>query len=113
MTNELKIKNESEKISGLNSIQKNRVLHLPKKSYGPFCLKIMSDFIEHHNLSKDLLMPMPGLVLEESLSRIFDVMLHSMGEDKRLQALKELDEYIASLPPPPKTSCIPKILLPF
>src|SRR5665213_1835713 len=102
MTNELKIKNESDKISSMNAVQKSRLLHLPKKAYGPFCLKILCDFIEHHNLAKDLLMPEPNLVIEESLSRIFDVMLHSMGEEKRLDSLKELDKYIASLTPEPK-----------
>jgi len=54
-------------------------------------------------------MPVPGLTTQQALSRIFDIILHSLGEEKRLQALTELDEYIAGLPPPPTKS---KILVP-
>jgi hypothetical protein len=102
-TNELKIKNESDKISALNAIQKNRLLSLPSHNYGPFCLKILSDFVEYHNLPKGMLMPVPGLTNVEALSRIFDLILHSMGEEKRLEILKLLDEYVLGLPSEPRT----------
>lgn len=108
-SNELIVKNVSEKISSLNAVQKNRLLKLPSHGYGAFCLKILSDFVDHHNLPKGMLMPVPGLTNHEALSRIFDLILHSMGEEKRLQVLSELDEYIACLPPPPSKS---KILIP-
>lgn len=90
-------------------MQKNRLLNLPGHSYGPFCLKVLSDFVAHHNLPQGMLMPVPGLTTQQALSRIFDIILHSLGEEKRLQALTELDEYIAGLPPPPTKS---KILVP-
>ena len=73
-------------------------LKLPKHNYGPFCLKILSEFIAHHNIQKGLPIPCPGLSLEDSLSRIFDIMLHSMGEQKRLEILEDLEKYNMSLP---------------
>ena len=45
-------------------------------------------------------MPVPGLTTHDALSRIFDLILHSMGEAKRLEVLKELDAYVEGLPPP-------------
>lgn len=108
-SNQLMVKNVSEKISSLNAVQKTRLLNLPSHGYGPFCIKVLSDFVIHYDLPKGMLMPTPGLTNHEALSRIFDIILHSMGEEKRLQILSELDEYISSLPPPPKKS---KILVP-
>lgn len=74
-----------------------RKLTLPKK-YGPMCLKILREFIAYHNLSKDLPLPESGLSTEEALSRIFDVMLYSMGEEKRNEFLQDVNEYSKSLP---------------
>ena len=88
------IANISDKISNLDCVSGLKSLCLPKKNYGPFCLKILDDFIDHHKLSKNLPLPFPGLSVEESLSRIFDVILHSMGNDYREKMLKELDEYM-------------------
>lgn len=88
----------SQKVSKLNNIPSIRSLHLPSGNYGPFCLKILHDFIEHHKLSSDLPLPIPGLTTHEALSRIFDVMLHSMGEEKRQETLKNLDEYSMGIP---------------
>jgi hypothetical protein len=73
-------------------------LSLPNKNYGPFCNKILTDFIEFHNLPKDLELPSPGLSTSQSLSRIFDVLLHSMGEKKRQEALELIKEYKSGLP---------------
>lgn len=91
--------NVSQKVQKLQQIPSSTiVLKLPSKDYGPFCNKILTDFIEHHNLSKDLAMPCAGLTTTEALSRIFDIVLHSMGEEKRNEALEKLKEYNMSIP---------------
>jgi len=74
-----------------------RKLTLPKK-YGPMCLKILHEFITHHKLSKNLPLPESSSSTEEALSRIFDVMLHSMGEEKRNEVLDDVSNYSMSLP---------------
>lgn len=86
------IKSVTDKIEQLNQVSSMRSLVLPKK-YGPFCMKILHDFIDHHKLCKDLPKPEPGLLIHLSMSRIFDVMLHSMGEEKRNNILKEVEDY--------------------
>ena len=96
-TNELNVKNVSEKISHLNPLPALD-LKLPSGNYGPYCLKILHDFIEHHKLQSDLPLPIPGLPTHEALSRIFDIMLHSMGEEKRAECLKNLDDYNMGIP---------------
>jgi len=58
----------------------------------------LTDFIEHHNLPKDLPMPCAGLSTTEALSRIFDIVLHSMGDEKRNEALEKLKEYNMGIP---------------
>lgn len=90
----------SKKVEKLNSIHSGSTLNLPSKNYGPFCLKILHDFIEHHSLPQDLSLPVAGVPTHIILSRIFDIMLHSMGPDKREQALKELKDYNLSIPEP-------------
>ena len=97
-SNELQVKNISEKISTLNPLPTERSLNLPSGNYGPFCMKILSEFIDFHKLPKDLPMPCPGLSTHVALSRIFDVILHSMGEEKRQEILSNLDEYNMSVP---------------
>ena len=92
------MKNVSEKISNLNPLPNQRSLKLPSGNYGPYCLKILHDFIEHHKLQEDLPLPSPGISTHDALSRIFDIMLHSMGEEKRAECLKNLDEYNMGLP---------------
>lgn len=96
----------SQKIEKLNNLPSMKLFTLPERGYGPFCLKILFDFVEFHNLPKGMLMPVPGLTNVQALSRIFDIILHSMGEEKRLQAISELEEYIKGLPEPPKKSSI-------
>lgn len=73
-------------------------LTLPKANYGPFCNKILDDFISYHELDKKLLRPEPKQPIEESLSRIFDIMIHSMGKRKRKQILDDLDKYKMDIP---------------
>ncbi len=74
---------------------------LPEYGYGAFCNKILLDFILHHKLGA-LDMPLPdkssntGALL---LSRIFDIMLHSMGEENRERIIKELESYKLSMHP--------------
>jgi len=93
------VMNVSQKVQKLPQIPSSTiVLKLPSKDYGPFCNKILTDFIEHHNLPKDLAMPSVGLSTGEALSRIFDIILHSMGEQKRNEALEKLKEYNMSIP---------------
>lgn len=58
----------------------------------------MHDFINHHNLDKSLPLPEGNLKIHLALSRILDVMVHSMGEEIRNAVLKELDEYKMSVP---------------
>ena len=68
------------------------VLKLPEKGYGPLCLKILHDFIEHFKLDPSLERPVTGLQTHEALSRIFNIILHSMGDEKRQNVLRELSE---------------------
>lgn len=68
------------------------VLKLPQKGYGPICLKILNDFIEHNKLDPKLERPVTGLQTHEALSRIFDIILHSMGDEIRQNVLLELSE---------------------
>ena len=95
MTNS--VKETSNKVDGVNNIY-TRQLNLPSMNYGPFCLKILHEFIIHHGLSKDLPLPNAGSSMNVSLSRIFDVMLHSMGREKRDAILADLDQYNLSVP---------------
>lgn len=81
----------------MNNIPSIRSVQLPSNNYGPFCLKILSEFIIHHGLSKDLPLPVPGLRTDQALSRIFDIITHSLGSEKREALLKELDEYNAGI----------------
>lgn len=77
----------------------DKKLILPRVEYGPFCLKILNDFINHHKLSKNLPVPSNGITNHEALSRIFDIMIHSMGDEKRQEILKDLEEYNKGIPP--------------
>jgi hypothetical protein len=71
---------------------------LPEKRYQPFFLKVLHDFIAHHNLSQDLEKPQGNMKIHKALSCVLDIMSHSMGEEKRDNLLKELDQYIQGLP---------------
>ena len=81
-----------------NSNHMKSRLRLPKANYGPFCLKILEDFIGYHELDKKLPRPVPGLETHETLSRIFDIMLYSMGKRQRIKILDELDKYKMDIP---------------
>ena len=88
----------SKKVSKLNIISSlTQQLKLPSVGYGPFCMKILQEFISHNNLSNDLPLPNVGDKTHDALSKIFDIILHSMGEEKRNQILLRLDEYNMSV----------------
>lgn len=44
--------------------------------------------MEHHNLPKTLSTPSSGDSTEQALAKIFDIMLHSLGTEKRYEMLK-------------------------
>ena len=91
------VKEMSNKVTKLNVVPLSQPLILPQDKYGPFCMKILRDFIEYHNIPKDIPLPIPGLLIHMSLSRIFDAIAYSMGKDKRDQILIELEEYKKNL----------------
>lgn len=76
----------------------DRKLVLPKSHYGPFCNKVLKDFIEKHKLDDTLPLPGEGDNAVSALSKIFDLIVHSLGERKRQEILKELDEYVMGIP---------------
>lgn len=71
---------------------------LPKHKYGPFFLKALSDFCMHHRISQKLAFPNETMLPHDFLSYILDIMARSMGEDKRLALIYELEEYKKGLP---------------
>lgn len=75
-----------------------KILKLPIADYGPMCGRILHEFCLYHNLSADLPVPSVGLPISVSLSRIFDIMLHSMGQEKRDQMIRESNEYLMQIP---------------
>ena len=72
---------------------------LPRVSYGPLCLHILTEFIKHHHLSSFLPLPEPDQPIHKSMERIFDIMLRSMGKKRRDELLEDAREYLNSLPP--------------
>lgn len=71
---------------------------LPRVCYGPMCLKILKEFMEHHKIS-EMPTPQPKDSTDMALSKIFDIMICSMGEEKRDAILKDAEEYLYSVPP--------------
>ncbi len=59
-------------------------------------MKILKEFIDHNNLPS-LPVPNKGDAAHIALSKIFDIILHSMGKEKRDQIISELNEYNASI----------------
>jgi hypothetical protein len=84
----------SERVKNIpeRAFSTTKSLKLPSGNYGPFCLKILNDFMEFHELA-DLPLPEPGLSNHEALSRIFDIMAYSMGQKRREALMVELEEY--------------------
>lgn len=73
-------------------------MNLPKKNYEPFFLKVMNDFINYHNLPKDIPPPQGHSLPHKLFSYIIDLMSHSMGKEKREELIKELEDYKLGLP---------------
>ena len=82
----------------IEKIESEKKLKLPKKEFGPFCLRILKEFIVHHKLANDLELPDKAQFVHIGMSKIFDIMLHSMGEEKRNEILMDLDKYKMSIP---------------
>lgn len=76
-------------------------LILPKTCYGSLCLKILTDFIEYHDLDKSLELPKHDDLSHIMLEKIFNIMIQTMDEETREDILKQAQEYNMSLP-----SCI-------
>lgn len=92
------VKSTSDKVYNFaqgGNLKKN--LRLPSKDYGPICMKILKSFIKHHKLLEDLPVPEKGHSAEQALAKIFDIMLYSMGDEKRETLLKESEEYFNSI----------------
>lgn len=93
------VEDASQKITNLNAFPKaNSGLKLPSSCYGPFCMRILKEFIAHNKLPESLPVPNTGDKTHDALSKIFDIILHSMGKEKRDQILSSLDEYNMSVP---------------
>lgn len=71
---------------------------LPKKQFEPFFMKVIEDFINHHNLPKDIPKPIGNVMPHKIFSFIIDIMAHSMGKEKREALIKELNSYKNDLP---------------
>jgi hypothetical protein len=74
-------------------------LVLPRIGYGPICMKLLKEFINHHQLPEDLIVPNKSDSSQVCLAKIFDVMLRSMGEEKRKACIKDSITYLNDLPP--------------
>ena len=88
----------SHKVANLNSFASSKSgLKLPSHDYGPFCMRILKEFMAHNKMP-DLPVPNVGDKTPDALSKIFEIILHSMGNEKRDQILSSLDEYKMSVP---------------
>jgi len=73
-------------------------LKLPQMDYGPFCLRILKEFVDYYDLPKNLEFPQSGISTHEALSRIFDIILHSLPKEKQKEILEALDKYKMEIP---------------
>lgn len=73
-------------------------LKLPKIAYGTICLKILQEFIQHHNLPSDLPLPEGKEATHEALEKIFNIIVASMG-DKAEDIIRDAMSYYHDLPP--------------
>lgn len=88
----------SQKVQNLIKTPTHTPMLLPKSSYQPFFLKVMSDFCMHHNIPQNLPSPSGNMLPHKLLSYIVDLMAYSMGKDKRDAIASELEEYKKGLP---------------
>jgi hypothetical protein len=83
-------------VSNTSSI--NAEIALPKHRFEPFFLKVMNDFRSFHKIP-DVIKPPQGNGLPHKLfSYILELMSYSMGQEKRDEIFKELEEYKKGLP---------------
>lgn len=74
-------------------------LKLPKIGYGPMCNKILKEFAEHFKIEEHLIFPEGKDNAAQCLSKIFDLILHSLGEEKRKELLADSLKYYYDVPP--------------
>lgn len=74
-------------------------LVLPKIAYGPMCMRILKEFVAHHEIAGEIDYPDNKDKMEDALSKIFDIILLSMGEKKREDLIVESVAYFRDLPP--------------
>lgn len=72
---------------------------LPRMCYGPMCLKVLHEFVEYHKIDKDIPLPDGKEYPHISFEKIFNVMIHSMSEEKREAIIKDAIAYYNDLPP--------------
>lgn len=77
----------------IEKINNERLLELPKERYGPICNKILDEFMTYHKLPAHLKLPENNLTIQSALSRIFDIIIHTFPDEKRIALLNEVDEY--------------------
>lgn len=73
-------------------------LKLPSHNYGPYCLRILKEFCEYHKIDKSLSFPNAEDTIVNALSKIFDIILHSIPKEEQEKILKDLDQYVMSIP---------------
>jgi hypothetical protein len=61
-------------------------------------MKVMNDFQKFHNIPDDVPPPQGNMMPHKLLSYIVDLMAYSMGEEKRNDLMRELNEYKEGLP---------------
>lgn len=83
----------------MTSTLKELKLKLPRIAYGTICLKILGEFVEHHKLEGSLTLPKDKMAPHEVLEMILDIMLHSMGPEKRAKAIEDATAYLNDLTP--------------
>lgn len=85
---------EFTKIQNMSGAKIARLV-LPKKNYGPLCLMILQKFAKHHKIpiTETSLPSGANQSPHDVFTKIFDVMLHSMGSDKRLEIIAEVNKY--------------------
>lgn len=83
--------------SHMIEISKKKPLALPERYYGAFCNRILLAFIDFHKLDPNLSIPNHQDSPHTALSKVFDIILHSLGDKNRERILKELDEYLMSI----------------
>ena len=85
---------EFTKIQDISGAKIARLV-LPNKNYGPICLMILQKFAKHHKIPETAISLPSGANQSphDVFTKIFDTMLHSMGSNKRLEIIAEVNKY--------------------